>query len=288
MGKTALLALALLVVASMPSAADAQQRPQRIASMNLCTDQLLLRLVEPSRIVSLNYLSYKYEQIPAEYSAAVANKPQNHGLAEEILMLQPDLVLAGQFSTTTTTPLLRKMGVRVELFAAENSFADMRANIRKLAAAVGESARGEKMIADFDRDLAALRAQVPPGPMPVYADIGVNHVMAGAGTFMAEVANSAGFRTVGEAEGFSGYQTVPLERLLAARPDLVSNASSYAGAPTISTLALNNPLIRRLIAHTPTIDIPGRYTDCANPDSLKAVAMLVDARRRIEVTKGDR
>jgi iron complex transport system substrate-binding protein len=288
MGRTVFITLASLLVVGAPYAADAQQRPQRIASMNLCTDQLLVRLVEPSRIVSLNYLSYRYDQIPEAYRAAVASKPQNHGLAEEILMLQPDLVLAGQFSTTTTTPLLRRLGVRVELFAAENSFADMRANIRKLAAAVGEPARGEKLIADFDRDLAALRARVPPGPMPVYADIGVNHVMAGAGTLMAEVANSAGFRTVGEAEGFRGYQTIPLERLLAARPDLVSSAGSYADAPSLSTLALDNPLIRRLIAHTPTIAIPGRYTDCANPDSLNAVAMLLDARRRIEAAKGAR
>jgi iron complex transport system substrate-binding protein len=55
MVRLAPLLLFLGVVLSV-SAADAQQRPQRIVSMNLCTDELLMRMVDPSRIAAITHL----------------------------------------------------------------------------------------------------------------------------------------------------------------------------------------------------------------------------------------
>ena len=51
-GITAFMALAFLAPATT-EAADAQQRPQRIVSMTLCTDELLMRIVDPFRIASI-------------------------------------------------------------------------------------------------------------------------------------------------------------------------------------------------------------------------------------------
>lgn len=269
------------------NAADAQ-RPQRIVSMNLCTDQLLMRLVEPERIASISFLSFEPGETPAELQPILKQLRQNRGLAEQVLMLKPDLILAGQYSTLTTTPLLQKLGYKVVLFSPDNSFGDMRANIRKLGEAVGEQARAEKMIADFDRDLAALRAGLPSGPMPVYADIGVNNWMAGRGTLSTEVANAGGFRTLGETVGYDGYRSIPLEQLVRHAPDLISSSSGYANPPSMATQALGHPLIRDMIAKSQTIELASRYTTCANPSSLDAVRLLVEARKAVDAKKAAR
>lgn len=42
--------------------------------------------------------------------------PPNEGLAEEIYLMQPDLVLAGSFTSRATVEMLQRLGVRVELF----------------------------------------------------------------------------------------------------------------------------------------------------------------------------
>jgi len=49
----------------------------------------------------------------------VGDIPLNHSLAEEIVPLQPDLVLAGQFSDVQVISLLRRLGIRVEVMEVE-------------------------------------------------------------------------------------------------------------------------------------------------------------------------
>lgn len=265
------------------AAADAHGRPQRIISMNLCTDQMLLYLVEPERIHSLVYLSYRENATPERYVRAIADKPLNHGLAEEVMRMKPDLVLAGKYSTRTTTPLLQRMGVRVEVFEPENSFEDMRSNIRKLGEIVGEAERAEKLIADFDHELAALKAQVPPGRMAIYADIGNNIFMQGDNTLSAEVFNAAGFRTIGQEMGFKGSRRVPVELLIQQKPDLISIDNPYSGATSMASETLNHPLIRRMVKGIPQFDLPARYTVCGTPEMLEGVRQLVEVRKKLGV-----
>lgn len=273
--------LVLFGAMSVPApSADAQARPQRIVSMNLCTDELLMRLVEPARIASITYLSQQSLNAPLGLSDITRQLKSNRGLAEEVLMLKPDLVLAGAYSTTTATGILERLGVRVIRFQPEASFEDMRANIRKMGAMVGESARAEELITAFDRRLADLRAQLPPGPPPVFADIGVNNYVSGSDTLYAEVVHAGGYLTLGEALGFSGYRNISLEQILGVRPGLLSADTPWTDPPSISTMALRHPALREMAARTPRISIPERYTTCGAPSVLGAVQLLVEARRR--------
>jgi hypothetical protein len=74
-------------------------KPARIVSLNMCTDDLLLRLADPARIASVTWLSRA--QRGSNVADIAARLPVNHGLAEEIIPLDPDLVIAGTFSTRT-------------------------------------------------------------------------------------------------------------------------------------------------------------------------------------------
>lgn len=277
-GVAALLALAVLAPATT-AAADAQQRPQRIVSINLCTDELLMRIVDPSRIASITYLSRQPLNAPLGLNHIIAKLKVNHGLAEEVLMSKPDLIVTGSFSTMAATSLLRGLGQNIVTFDPEADFDDMRANIRKMGAAVGEPQRAEQVIADFDKRLADLQAQLPPGDKPVFADIGVNNFMSGRNTLFAHVVNAGGWRTLGETLGYSGYTNIPLEQLLRMRPDLVSTATPWSNPPSMSTQNLRHPALRELVADTPHITIPERYTTCGAPSVLGAVELLVEARK---------
>jgi iron complex transport system substrate-binding protein len=212
----------------------------------------------------------------------------NHGLAEEVLALKPDLVVSGIYAARTTNALLAHVGQDVVVFEPENNFEDMRANIRRMGVAVGEEQRAAHLIAAFDKELAALKAQVPPGAAPIYADIGVNYWMAGQGTLYGAIVNAGGFRTLGDAMGFSGHRSVPLETLVRIKPALISTDTQYDHPPSLSTQALHHPLLRRMAAETPRLSIPPRYTVCATPDSLAAVSMLVAARKAIDARKARR
>lgn len=274
--------LALLAISGMAlftAAADAQTRPQRIVSMNLCTDELLMRVVDPWRIASITYLSQQPVNAPLGLHAIASRLKVNHGLAEEILMQDPDLILAGRFTSTTAVSLLRKLGYNIVVFDPENTLDDMRVNIRKLGEAVGEPARAEQVITDFDTRLAGLQAQIPTGEKPVFADIGVNNYIAGDNTLYTHIVNASGYRTLGQALGFEGYRNVPLEEVLSIKPALISTATPWTTPPSMSTMALRHPALRAMVENTPHVTIPERYSTCGAPSVLGAVEILVRARK---------
>lgn len=275
----ALSLFAFCGMADITRAADAQARPQRIVSMNLCTDELLMRMVDPSRIASITYLSQQPINAPLGLNAIASGLKTNHGLAEEILMQEPDLILAGRFTSTTAVSLLRKLGFNIVVFDPENTLDDMRTNIRKLGEVVGETARAEKVIANFDARLAELQSQIPPGERPVFADIGVNNFIAGENTLYTHVVNASGYRTLGQALGFDGFRNVPLEEVLSVQPALISTATPWTSPPSMSTMALRHPALRAMVESTPQVTIPERYTTCGTPSVLGAVEILVAARK---------
>ncbi|MEM9912788.1 MAG: ABC transporter substrate-binding protein, partial [Pseudomonadota bacterium] len=91
--------LALLLAGCAAAGTDvpgATQRPMRVMSMNLCTDQLVLALLPPERTASVTWLS----RLPGQ-SLLVEEASQvgvNYALAEEVIDQRPDLVLAGKFT----------------------------------------------------------------------------------------------------------------------------------------------------------------------------------------------
>ena len=127
---------------------QAAAAPQRIMSLKVCTDELLLDLVPASRIASITFLSR--EKASLRQWPQAANVPVNHNTAEEILSLHPDLILTDPFIAPSLRPLLAKTGARiVEVPPAEN-FDQVRADVQLVAKAVGEEARGEGLIARMD------------------------------------------------------------------------------------------------------------------------------------------
>ena len=119
------LLASLLVLPGIP--VFAQEAAQRIVSMNLCTDQLLLLLVDKSRIASLSYFAAN-----PDYSALAnlaADIPANRGQADEVITFAPDLVLTSQFSATLAANLLERMHYDVHRLGFAASLDDIYAKI---------------------------------------------------------------------------------------------------------------------------------------------------------------
>ncbi len=146
-------------------------KPTRIVSLELCTDQLLIELVERERIAAVTHLAADpgNSAIPEKAKGI----PVTRGAAEDVLRHDPDLVLAGPFGVAPTVDLLRRMQRNVVVVPQAADLDGVRAAVRAVAAAVGEEARGEAMVARFDRRLASLPPAGPgPAPSAVIYEIG--------------------------------------------------------------------------------------------------------------------
>ena len=122
-------ALALLLGAGAVQAEEAVGRVPRAASINLCTDQLLVAVADPAQIAGLS--PYFRDEVRSWAAGRVpAGVPVLSGGAEDVLVLKPDLVLAGRFTRRATRELLRAKGIRVEEFDVVRSLDDARRTLR--------------------------------------------------------------------------------------------------------------------------------------------------------------
>jgi iron complex transport system substrate-binding protein len=267
----ALLALTAVAALALASAAGAAETPQRIMSLSLCTDQLLLQLVPKERITSVTYLSRSSEY--AFLSKEANSVPINYGNAEEILSEHPDLVLAGTFAATPARTLLKRIGAALVEVPPAESFEQIRANTRLVARAVGAAEKGEALIAEMDATLAELARTAPAQRIVVAGWDGVGNVPA-KGTLFDAILTAAGGENVAErlsASAFNGYTTVDLEQLVAVHPDILAFGSARVGRLDLSGEQLKHRVVRKLFAGR-QITYPETLYSCGLPQSATVAA----------------
>ena len=270
----ATIRLVALLALFWPAVAAAD-RPQRIVSMNLCTDQLVMLLADRERIASVSYLAA--DPRSSVLSAQAGDLHLNHGLAEEILPLRPDLVVAGVFTTRPTVFLLRKLGYPVIDVPVANGLDDIRANIRRVAAALGEPARGDRLIADFD---ARLDPHAPAADRrPLAALYWANGWTSGRGTLASAIVAAAGFRNLADTLGIAGTGQLPLATLLTAGPEVLIMGRVHDG-PARANEVFRHPALRRAFADKPIVRVPDRFWVCGTPFVAEAIARLSEAASR--------
>ena len=265
--------MAVLLLASL--AAPASAKPQRIVSLNLCADLLLLQLAERGRIASLTHLATDVEL--SAFAQLAADIPPNHGLAEEVLAHDPDLVIGSALTTLPTIALLGQLGRRVLTLPPAESFAEVRALVMLVAEAIGEPERGRALIADMDARLAVIP---PPPRRPERAVVYEPHgYTAGHHTLVDEVIRAAGMANVAAELGVVGHQPLSLEVLVLAEPDRLIVSSYRPDQASLARTLLEHPALRPEMASR-SIVLPSRLWVCGNPIVVEAVERLAASRGR--------
>ena len=261
-----------LLVATAIWAGGASAAPQRIASLNLCADQLVLELVDPSRITSVTWLARDATQ--SAMADAAMRVPINHGKAEEIIPQNPDLVLVGQFTVRAATALLRRLGARVETVGQPRDLAGVRAEILRAGALLGEEARAAEVVTRLDRRLAAL----PPAtlPRPVAALLRPNGVTAGPGSLVDSLLAAAGYENFSARLGLDRNDRLPLEALIVGRPDILVIDRRDFALPSLAQTYQNLPMVGRAVPRR--VVIPNWAWVCAGSAIAEAAERLAAGR----------
>lgn len=130
----------------------------RVASLNLCTDQLLLLLAEPEQIVGVTPLARDC------WSAVLCEQAQHvpvlRPTAESIVASHPDIVLGGVYTAAVAMQAGREGGAQVIALPPAKSLTDIPVQIMMVANAIGVAERGRQLAAAFTTRLASFgRAQ---------------------------------------------------------------------------------------------------------------------------------
>lgn len=259
--------LAALWLAAPPALADV---PARVVSINLCTDQFAMLLADPGQLVSVTHLAT--DPLMSSMVDEAAGYAVNRGQAEQVFLMQPDLVLAGTYTSVATVDLLRGLGVKVLQVPPVTSLADAAAQVRQVGTALGHPARAEAMAQTFEAEVAALRVM---GDKATAAFYFANGYTTGRGTLADEVIDLTGFSNMGAEAGVTGGGILPLERLVLADPQVVVTATPYPGASR-SEEVLVHPALQALRGEV------GAQTDadwvCGTPHLVRAIRRMAALR----------
>ncbi|OYQ36452.1 hypothetical protein CHU95_04295 [Niveispirillum lacus] len=286
-GAASFFVFGLICVASMamlmPIAAKAG--PVRVVSLNLCTDQLALALLPRERIAALSFLAA--DPGLSALAARVGDVPLVQGMAEEVLPLAPDLVLAGTFTTRPTIALLRARGVPVLEVGLVQDFEGIRAQIRQVAAALEVPGRGEDIIAEMDATLASALAPAGKAGRLRVLSLAPGAFTAGTGTLTDAVMRAAGLVNYAGEKGLSGYGYLPVEMVAGDPPDLLIANTSEGGHPSLNGQMLAHPALSRAVPSQARPSVPGKLWTCGGPFTAEAVALLAQARDRLLAARGN-
>lgn len=165
----------------LPAAANTASEPLRVASMNYCIDFVLERWGQ--------HEDANFTLFPAG---------EHQGRIEQMLQIQPDIIIAGQFNSPITLNNFRNHGLPVTVLAEPNSFAGSATFFRELATALGQPALAHRDLAELGGEREGSVSAVPDTttsgtelqPKP-HGNIGVGTEKTGSDTVLTDPILSA-------------------------------------------------------------------------------------------------
>jgi iron complex transport system substrate-binding protein len=243
---------AFCLAASLALAAPAEATPGRVASLNLCTDELVLLLAAPAQIASVTHLS----QDPAEsplWQAARRHR-RNDGSLLSVAALRPDLVVTMGGGARDRLRIAERLGIQTLDLPFAQTLDDVVASIRRVAAALGRPASGEVLV----RRIAALRATTP--------SVRIDTIWLGGGgrTISAIGLEARWMALAGMRQRAIQGDRVGLETLLASPPRILLRSDYRRGQYSNQQRWLSHPLARR-VRGARTLATDGRRWTCMGP-----------------------
>lgn len=223
--------------------------PGRIVSMTLGTDEILLSLVHPERIIAVTHYAIDPTISNVSRQAKIIRHQIKKAGVEQIAALNPDLVLVASYTAVDVVNQLSEIGLTVTRLDTFTSIQGIMENIRTVGRKVLASKKAEEVIAEMTLRLNRLEESISdirerPGVLS-YSPGGWT---AGKETTFNEMVVRAGGRNLAAESGITGHKKLSLETIVMLDPAIIIlSAWDEDGADFVGTFR-NHPALGQLSA----------------------------------------
>jgi|GEM_PF-1538115 len=258
------------IVLALAAGFNASAQPQRVISLDLCTDEMLAYYAArapglKSRIAALSPLS-RQNGVGQGDGFGLTRWPAHDGSLEQVLALHPDLALTGPYNGLLLRQRLTQLGVRVEVLPQPERLADIAPYEQRLLALLG-------------LPVAPADAPAPPAPSasgPRLLLLGANGIGTGVDTLESDILTRAGWRNYLQTPG---HAPLDLERIAADPPDAVLWAAP--DSPALANRFAQHPVMRRAVPASGWLVSAVWRWHCPGPWSWDLVRELEAARHHL-------
>lgn len=262
------------------------QQITRVASINICADLLLYQLA-PEKITSISFLAFDHDYSTIVDELNNRNIASNRAQATDLLLQQPDLVLASVYTPSQKVNFLQSLGLNVWQIGAPQTLDDVYEEILSLAKVLKVEARGDALVAKMqarqqllDTELETLN--VSP---PLLLSLSANKHISGPGSFTHQIIELGGFTNLGASVTNGYWSKQSLESLLLLRPDVwmmasrhddsVENTNPNARYYDKANEYLRHRAFKQTMHKSEILYMPSNLASCFGPQTLDAVEILV-------------
>jgi len=256
-----LLAISLALAAPGAAASQGGAAPRRAASLNLCTDELLLLLAAPDQIVSVTHLAQQEAETPLWRQAR--RYRANDGSLLSVAPLRPDLVVTMGGGGRDRRRIAERLGMRTLDLPFAQSLGDVGDSIRRLALALGRPQAGAALL----RRITMLLKSRPAA--------GADTIWLGGGgrTVSASGLEAQWMALAGMRQRAMRGDRVSLETLMVAPPAILLRSDYRQGQYSNGQRWLAHPAARRPLGAR-IIATDGRRWTCMGPLLIDEIARL--------------
>lgn len=261
------VALLLAAMAVLPAGAAPATR---VVSLSLCADQFLLALDAQDQTAGLTRLAGDAHLSP--YADRAAGVPVHDGTAESVLMLKPDLVIAGGYARAQTVGMLERLGVPILRLKTPQTLADILPQIEQVAGALGQAEQGKALAARLRAKLS-----VPAeGARPTAALYRPGGEVPGSRGIVNDMMRAAGLENIGGKLSGRPNGRVAVETLLLNPPDLLVLDSVRPDRPGVGQSVMDHPALAGARSGMTVAAYPIAWWLCASPASIEGVERLAE------------
>lgn len=257
----ALVLIFSLCLASCGAEIREDTAQMRVVSTSLCGDSYVLDGVPHDGITALSW------QSGDDISAAprsFKDKPKAYDDVENLLALNPTLVVFGPGEGTAAKPILDRSGVKYVSLAWGESFLGVSVNMNIIAEAL-----------QFDPITIDAIQHLPNGQLrPTVLYLSASGGTAGPKTYVDAAITAAGGKNI---VTIQGWHTPSIESLVALNPDLIVTSFFKDGYASVNEAGLRNKVLQDKLKSIPRINVPGKLWPCAGPGLYEATDILKHA-----------
>ena len=224
----------------------------RIASLTLSGDEMILSLVNHKRIVGLCGKINEEPDMSHVWEIA-KGFPKIESNIETMIDLEPDLVITADWMKKDVLLQIEETGTNVYTYKTPKNFEEQKKLIRELAELVGEKERGEALVKNMEDRLSALQKQITDNykgkKLKVLMYTSYEYTSGKDTTFDDMVRLIGGINAAGEA-GINGSQKISKEKVIELNPDVIIIPiwTGHINSEEFSAFVMNDPSFENLKA----------------------------------------
>lgn len=260
------------------------KKPQHIASLTLCSDEILLSLIDKSRFAScsskatdsgISNVAENAQDLPKLSSKSV----------EAIVALQPDLVIAADWLPVELIDSLREVGLNVYVYKTPSTITEVKSLIAEFSKVVGETEKGVAIVKEMDEVLTKVQddiKQTPHDKRKVVMALSFMGCYGGKGSILDDIYKNAGVINGAALAGLEKNDTLAKEQMIAINPDAIMVPTwDFEGKDTeqFKQDILNDPALSTIkaVKNERLIQVDDKYTYCTSQYVVYGVRDLAKA-----------